>query len=162
VAAAHIAALLRPGGYVIWTAPFLEPTHGVPNDFFRFTVMGGAYLLRDAGLHIVATATAGDATLTSAYLLGYSAGELDEGGVASHLLSYANETELRRVSHDMDRDALSRKLYFSSCVLARSPPLATAAEAANRTRVVWTRARVAFTSPISTTSIGESNRPKKT
>jgi hypothetical protein len=47
VAATGIAALLAPGGYLIWTAPFMEPTHGVPFDYFRYTLEGARQIFDD-------------------------------------------------------------------------------------------------------------------
>ena len=70
VAATSLAAMLRPGGYLIWSAPFLEPTHAVPFDFFRYTISGGTALFNDAGLTVVATERGGDSMLTSSCALG--------------------------------------------------------------------------------------------
>ena len=136
LAAASVAALLRPGGYLIWTAPFLEPTHGVPYDYFRFTVEGGATLLRGAGLDVLDLAKGGDSGLTSAYLLGYAAGELDKEALAAQLVEPTTSAQLNWASKNNSQAALQHKLYYSACVLAQAP--------AGRTkyRVVWTRSMV--------------------
>lgn len=47
------ARLLRSGGVVIFTAPFLVPYHAHPSDFFRFTEEGLRSLSADAGLEVV-------------------------------------------------------------------------------------------------------------
>lgn len=44
--------LLRPGGKVIITAPFLVPFHANPTDFYRYTTSGLAALCEHAGLHV--------------------------------------------------------------------------------------------------------------
>lgn len=40
---------LAPGGAVVLTAPHLSPYHGVPHDYFRYTVEGVKYSLVKAG-----------------------------------------------------------------------------------------------------------------
>ncbi len=49
----HMARMLRPGGTIIVTAPFLYPYHADPNDYFRYTDVGMQSLFTDAGLDIV-------------------------------------------------------------------------------------------------------------
>lgn len=44
VAVEEIYRVLKPGGVVSWTAPFLYYNHGVPGDYFRFT-RGGIRVL---------------------------------------------------------------------------------------------------------------------
>ena len=45
--------VLRPGGHIILSVPFLYYLHGVPNDYFRFTRYGVQRLASAAGLEIV-------------------------------------------------------------------------------------------------------------
>jgi SAM-dependent methyltransferase len=42
----NIYRILKPGGKLILSAPFIMPIHDQPNDFFRFTRYGLALLLR--------------------------------------------------------------------------------------------------------------------
>lgn len=49
----NLARVIRPGGHLILTAPFLYPTHEPPYDFFRFTHYGLRELLERHGLEIV-------------------------------------------------------------------------------------------------------------
>ena len=119
------------GGYVIWTAPFLEPTHGVPHDYFRFTVQGGTQLLTDVGLEVIATAKGGDSMLTSSYLLGYSAAEVaryNETALVSELSRPVTAKGLFNVGRSDDADALAQKLYVSSMLVARAPSLPPSCE----------------------------------
>lgn len=51
--------VLRPGGHVILSVPFLYFLHGAPDDYFRFTLHGAIRLANDAGLRIVEKRTAG-------------------------------------------------------------------------------------------------------
>ena len=141
VAATSLAAMLQPGGYLVWTAPFMEPTHGVPYDFFRYTISGGATLFKDAGLSIVAMERGGDSMLTSAYLLGFSPAEIgNDTRVAEALSSPVTLKELERAAADGDKAALAQKLYFSSFLVAQAPRHARARggrDTLPRPRRVW-------------------------
>ena len=46
---AEYLRVLRPGGYVVATVPFLQPEHKIPTDFQRWTRDGLEVLFRDAG-----------------------------------------------------------------------------------------------------------------
>jgi len=45
--------VLRPGGYAIYTAPFLWHLHEAPRDFYRFSRFGLSHLFQTAGWEIV-------------------------------------------------------------------------------------------------------------
>ena len=47
------------------TAPFIEPTHGVPFDYFRYTISGAMKLFEDVGLTTWLTEKSGDGLLTA-------------------------------------------------------------------------------------------------
>lgn len=51
IAEAH--RVLLSGGYFICTAPFLEPVHADPGDFFRYTTQGLKALCEDQGFRVV-------------------------------------------------------------------------------------------------------------
>jgi len=46
-AANEVARVLKPGGVYFSYAPFYHPYHASPHDYFRFTIEGYRYLLRD-------------------------------------------------------------------------------------------------------------------
>jgi hypothetical protein len=41
--------VLRPGGWLVLSAPFYWPLHEEPHDYFRFTRYGLEHLMREAG-----------------------------------------------------------------------------------------------------------------
>ncbi len=43
----QVCRVLKPGGLFFSYAPFYHPYHGSPHDYFRFTLEGYRYLLRD-------------------------------------------------------------------------------------------------------------------
>lgn len=45
--------VLRPGGHVILSVPFLYYLHGMPDDYFRFTLPGIVSLARAAGFAVI-------------------------------------------------------------------------------------------------------------
>jgi SAM-dependent methyltransferase len=51
--------ILRPGGHVIMSVPFLYYLHGAPHDYFRFTRYGIVELASKAGFEIVEVKTGG-------------------------------------------------------------------------------------------------------
>jgi len=53
LAVAEMARVLRPGGYLILTAPQTWRLHEKPYDFYRYTRFGLQHLLEHSGLHVV-------------------------------------------------------------------------------------------------------------
>jgi hypothetical protein len=136
VAATSLAALLAPGGYLIWTAPFMEPTHGVPFDYFRFTIGGASKLFIDAGLSIVAAEKSGNSEITSAYLLGFACSELNQSMLLNELTKPVSEKSMAKIMHGTCTShgacTSDQNLYISSMLVARAPSVAAG------TRRVWT------------------------
>ena len=60
-ALAEIARVLRPGGALLITWPFVYMMHEVPNDYARYTEFGMARLLASNGLKFEALARRGGA-----------------------------------------------------------------------------------------------------
>jgi SAM-dependent methyltransferase len=53
VMVSEIARILRPGGVVVVSAPFLVPYHADPYDFFRYTTEGMRGILEDHGFEVL-------------------------------------------------------------------------------------------------------------
>jgi ubiquinone/menaquinone biosynthesis C-methylase UbiE len=66
--------LLRPGGKLIVTTPFIWPLHEEPRDFFRYTPHGLRYLLAAAGFTDVDVQPLSGQWATIATLQGYALG----------------------------------------------------------------------------------------
>lgn len=141
VSAGGLAALLAPGGFLIWTAPFIEPTHGVPFDYFRYTISGAMKLFEDVGLTPWLTEKSGDGLLTSAFLQGYSIAEMNSTIGQERLEATLSMPVTRRTIDEMERggakpETLSEKIYLSSFLLARAP---TIDEEPGHPRFFWKR-----------------------
>ncbi len=72
----NIARVLRPGGHLILSAPFVHVLHEVPFDFFRFTPIGLQHLVKGAGFEVVNTWARGGVlsvliSLWGRYLMGF-------------------------------------------------------------------------------------------
>lgn len=56
----EMARVLKPGGRVFLTTPFLVPEHEMPHDYFRFTSSALRMLAEEAGLTVVSVLPKGD------------------------------------------------------------------------------------------------------
>jgi SAM-dependent methyltransferase len=56
---AEASRVLKPGGYFVCTAPFLEPNHADPGDYFRYTQQGLESLCEASDFSIVHTQSYG-------------------------------------------------------------------------------------------------------
>lgn len=112
-AAKALYALLKPGGILFWSAPFLARTHAVPYDYFRYTADGARQLFTDAGFVVDTLQKVGDTVLASGYVLSFGTGDFDEQWLHSHLLGNVTEA----TAHDP-----SEWLYSSVVLVARKPP----------------------------------------
>ncbi|HSP37557.1 MAG TPA: methyltransferase domain-containing protein [Frankiaceae bacterium] len=66
-AADELFRVLRPGGNVLVTVPYLYPTHEAPHDFRRFTHFGLADLLRRHGFEVLSVDAKGGPGLMLAH-----------------------------------------------------------------------------------------------
>lgn len=67
---AELYRVLAPGGQVLWSAPYISPVHGVPDDFWRYTPRGAAALAEDAGFALADLWFPGGLEMVAQYLLG--------------------------------------------------------------------------------------------
>jgi SAM-dependent methyltransferase len=48
----ELARVLKPGGILVLTVPFLEPLHEIPRDFYRFTPFSLERLCQESGFRV--------------------------------------------------------------------------------------------------------------
>jgi len=74
---ANLAALCRPGGFVVITSPFLIKVHELPMygmfDYWRFTPRGLRLLVERAGLEVIETGQWGNRMAVTGNLSRWSA-----------------------------------------------------------------------------------------
>lgn len=73
-ALAECHRLLRPGGKLILTTPFIWTLHEEPRDFYRFSPYGLRYLAEQAGLSELAVIPLAGQWVMLALMLGYALG----------------------------------------------------------------------------------------
>lgn len=78
-ALAEIARVLRPGGVLLITWPFMYMMHEVPNDYVRFTEFGMARLLTSNGLRVESLARRGGAVVLAFVIAEFLIGGVLEG-----------------------------------------------------------------------------------
>ena len=72
-----LADILRPGGTVFFSVPFISnPVHG--HDVHRFTTVGVSNLAKKAGLHVVSNEAMGNSLVTIGYLLELASDDFTE------------------------------------------------------------------------------------
>jgi SAM-dependent methyltransferase len=71
--------LLKPGGHVILTAPFIWWIHEAPRDFFRYSPFGLRYLLEEAGFEVVEVQPLAGAWTTFSLELSYALRRYQKG-----------------------------------------------------------------------------------
>jgi len=74
--------LLKPGGHVILTAPFIWPIHEAPRDFFRYSLFGLRHLLEEAGFEVLEVQPLAGAWTTFSLELSYALRPYRRGLVA--------------------------------------------------------------------------------
>lgn len=116
IASKVISSLLKSGGHVFWTAPFMEPRHLVPQDHYRYTLDAGKKLFEDVGLQFRQGFVGGNAYLTSARILGYT--KLDIAEVNNESLQ---DTIIDSRDYFSRRLPMQQDLYWGSYLVARKP-----------------------------------------
>lgn len=69
----QIVLLMRSGGYLFWHTPFQFEEHGVPDDYFRYTVAGAQAVAQAAGLKVESVEADGGYTAVLSNVLGLGA-----------------------------------------------------------------------------------------
>lgn len=108
--------LLRPGGTLLWYAPFLTRYHRAPSDFFRYTHAGAEHVLRRAGFRRLLIRTVGSDAISSGWLLGFGAGDFSPEQLRAtsllRTLSTNNHSKIGEPRNDM---------FIATAIIARRP-----------------------------------------
>ena len=129
----EIARILKPGGRLIITVPFLYPTHEAPYDFWRTTHWGLRSVLTRHGLEVdTVAAQGGPVLLVTHYRIGGFAqlvmliatrlgrfGSLIDNRLVRALLAGPQDLIRSRVSYRLTR--LSRAASLGYMAIARKP-----------------------------------------
>ncbi|MBY0261880.1 MAG: class I SAM-dependent methyltransferase, partial [Phycisphaerales bacterium] len=124
---ANMAALLKPGGKVLLTAPFFYPLHEEPYDFWRPTRHTIAAHAAGAGLEVEEFVGLGDAWHVMGTLLGAVAFEPRRPGIAGRLWTLgcrvSRSVALRLIKSGVlpGSVAMPSKLYLSNGAVLRKP-----------------------------------------
>ena len=132
-AVTEIARILKPGGRLIITVPFLYPTHEAPYDFWRTTHWGLRSVLTRHGLEVDTVAAQGGPVLLVAHyliaglaqgLMAFAArlgrwGALIDNRVVRAVLAGPQDLVRARLSYRMTR--LSRAASLGYMAVARKP-----------------------------------------
>jgi SAM-dependent methyltransferase len=98
----ELARVVRPGGHIVATVPFLQPHHADPADFRRYTAEGLARLGTDHGLECVVVNPVHSFAQTLGWLVWEYA--LEKGGRFRRLAARVFAYSISRVSHKTDWD----------------------------------------------------------
>ena len=123
--------VLRPGGLVFASTPFLQPYHGYPDHFQNFTLRGHTRLFERAGFAIVDAGTCVGPTFAVADVLANYAREALPGRIFSRacerLIRFSGR--LFRLADLAVRDRTSSSnVCSSSFLLAEKPPASPSVE----------------------------------
>ena len=113
--AERLFGLLRPGGTLIWYAPFLTQYHSAPSDYFRYTHMGAEHVLRRAGFRRLLIRTVGSDAISSGWLLGFGAGDFSPEQLSTTSLLRTLATNRSKVGEPRNT------LYIATAIIARRP-----------------------------------------
>ena len=109
-------ALLKPGGLVIFTAPFACRQH-LGWDFFRYTVSGAAQIFSQAGFKVLLQQRVGNTYLASGFVLGFGSGDFPERWTHSET---ASDLLFHNVSNSTSNDP-QEWLYISTAAVLQRP-----------------------------------------
>jgi SAM-dependent methyltransferase len=111
---AELARVVRKGGHLVVTVPFLQPFHAAPTDYRRYTADGLAQLGRNAGLELVEVLPVHSIAQTIGWLLWEYARE--KGGTlrkgAAWTIAYLLTRFWTRTDPDVLRNANTLQAVF--------------------------------------------------
>ena len=113
--AIEIYKVLKPGGKVIVTAPFLIPMHSDPGDYFRFTVNGLSEIFKQSGFTIIESGYYGGFFMVLSEIIHFSLFN-PYNHKSSRLMNL-----IERVAKFLDKIFTTKTIYANSFVIAKKP-----------------------------------------
>lgn len=113
--ATEIYKVLKPGGHVIITAPFLIPFHADPDDYFRFTPSGLSEIFKGSGFEIVESGRYGGFFMVVSEMIHFS-----WFNPYNHKSSQIM-TLIEKTAKILDKIFSSKKIYANSFIIAEKP-----------------------------------------
>lgn len=106
IAIQEIEKVMKPNGLLFWHTPFMFEQHGVPHDYFRYTVAGARNLVESAGLEVLLAEPDGGYAAVLSNLLGigsqhWSSKDLHDGETSNDLFPYMSTRMIASKSHNI-------------------------------------------------------------
>lgn len=113
--AEQIYKVLKPGGKVIVTAPFLIPFHSDPNDYFRFTPSGISEIFKQSGFTVIESGHYGGFFMVLSEMIHFS-----------FFNPYSHKPNrlmilVEKTAKFLDKIFNSKKIYANSFIIAQKP-----------------------------------------
>ncbi len=113
--------VLRPGGYAIYSVPFIWHLHEEPRDFFRFTKHGLEYLLKKVGFDAVEVTPLSGFWTTFSTLAAYDLSRYQRGPLRWLRLVDGLTLAGQFVAHAFDRIDRQHQWTWMYIAVARKP-----------------------------------------
>lgn len=113
--------VLRPGGYVLYSVPFIWHVHEAPRDFYRYSRYGLEYLFEKAGFEIVTIEALSGFWVTFGQLFVYNVYRFDRGPIRKARLLHPLGLSLQGAAYVLDKLDKSEKWTWMYMVVARRP-----------------------------------------
>lgn len=112
---------LRPGGYAVYTVPFIWHLHEEPRDFYRFSKYGLKYLFEKTGFKIVEIKPLSGFWVTFGQLLVYNLYRFNRGPLRWFRIMDALGMLIQFVAYGLDRIDKTEQWTWMYLVVARKP-----------------------------------------
>jgi len=111
--AEQIFKVLKPGGKVIVTAPFLIPMHSDPDDYFRFTASGLSEIFKQSSFTIIESGCYGGFFMVLSEMIHFSLFN-PYNGKSSRLMSF-----IEKIAKIFDKIFTTKTIHANSFVIAK-------------------------------------------